>query len=320
MKVIVIGGAGYIGSHVVLDLIKSGHQVIVFDNLSSGDKKNLPENIDFILGDILNKKDLESAFLKNNIDFVMHFAAFKAAGESMLNPNKYAQNNITGSMNILNVMDMYGVKNIIFSSSAAVYGYPQYLPIDERHPTCPINFYGYTKLVVENLLNWYSELKGMNYASLRYFNAAGYSKNKNSIIEKNPANLLPIIMEVAINKRDSMNVFGNDYDTKDGSCIRDYIHVNDLSNAHIKSIDYIVNNKNNLILNLATGFGNSIFEVIELSEKITNKKINYKVVERRDGDPAELYAKSVKAFDLLNWRPEYSSLEFILESMWKQYK
>ena len=320
MKILVTGGAGYIGSHVVADLLERGHDITVFDNLSSGFLSNIPENVKFVKGDILNQDDLRNVFTEQ-FDVVMHFAALKAAGESMTDPGKYAVNNIFGSINILNAMVEAEVKNIIFSSSAAVYGYPKYLPVDENHPTNPINYYGYTKLAIEENLKWYSELKGINFAALRYFNAAGYDgQGRVTQLENNPANLLPIVMEVAIEQRDRIMVFGDDYKTNDGTGIRDYIHVNDLASAHIKAIDYLITQKENLIVNLATGIGYSVLDVIKEAKNVTGRSISYKMVERRAGDPDELVAKSSIANNLLNWQPKHSSLENILETMWKIYK
>lgn len=314
-KILVTGGAGYIGSHVVADLLALGHEIIVFDNLSSGFVSNIPKGVTFVNGDILNQTDLRKV-IHNNIDVVMHFAALKAAGESMNEPGQYAINNIFGSINILNAMVEANVKNIIFSSSAAVYGYPQYLPVDEIHPTNPINYYGYTKLAIEENLKWYSELKGINFAALRYFNAAGYDvKGRITQLEKNPANLLPIVMEVASGLRNKLLVYGNDYDTHDGTGIRDYIHVNDLSSAHIKAMDYIGNTNTSITINLATGEGYSVLDVVNEAEKITGREIKYKIVDRRPGDPDKLIAKSTIANDLLNWQPIYSTISNILKTM-----
>jgi len=320
MKIIVIGGAGYIGSHIVHDLVEQAHEVTVFDNLSSGFRENLPNNVHFILGDILNSIDLKDVFAEN-FDFVMHFAALKAAGESMTNPGKYAENNISGSINILNAMVNAKIQNIIFSSSAAVYGFPEYLPVDENHPMKPINFYGYTKLAIEEILGWYSDLGKIKFAALRYFNAAGYDVHgRITRLENNPANLLPIVMEVATGKREEMQVFGDDYNTKDGTGVRDYIHVSDLSVAHIKAMKYMQETGKNITINLATGDGYSVQDIMNLAEKITGKKINHEIVPRRHGDPAELVAKSQIANELLDWRPRYSSLERILETMWSVYE
>ncbi len=320
MKILVTGGAGYIGSHIVLELCDSGFEVIVFDDLSLGFRENVDQRAELYIGSTLNREDLDDV-LSKNIDAVIHLAAWKAAGESMDNPFKYTQNNIIGTLNVLNSMTEYGVRKFILSSTAAVYGYPQYLPIDENHPLDPINYYGYTKLVIEQNLKWFSELKGLRYACLRYFNAAGYDldgrvKNK----EKNPQNLLPIIMEVAIGVRKQMEVFGDDYNTPDGTGIRDYIHVNDLALAHISALNYLVEKDENLSVNLANGVGYSVLDVIRMAEKVTQKNISYEIVGRRFGDPAELTAISMQAKKLLKWEAQYSDIETILSTMWKVYK
>ena len=320
MKILVTGGAGYIGSHIVLELCDSGFEVIVFDDLSLGFRENVDQRAELYIGSTLNREGLDDV-LSKNIDAVIHLAAWKAAGESMDNPFKYTQNNIIGTLNVLNSMTEYGVRKFILSSTAAVYGYPQYLPIDENHPLDPINYYGYTKLVIEQNLKWFSELKGLRYACLRYFNAAGYDldgrvRNK----EKNPQNLLPIIMEVAIGVRKQMEVFGDDYNTPDGTGIRDYIHVNDLALAHISALNYLVEKDENLSVNLANGVGYSVLDVIRMAEKVTQKNISYEIVGRRFGDPAELTAISMQAKKLLKWEAQYSDIETILSTMWKVYK
>ena len=318
-KVLVIGGAGYIGSHIVLELCEQGYDVTVFDNLSTGYKKNIDTRAKFIQGDILNQNDLSNIF-QRDYSAVFHFAALKAAGESMLEPGKYAKANITGTINILNQMVDNKVQNFVFSSTAAVYGMPQYLPLDENHPLKPINFYGFTKLEIERILQWYSELKGICFAALRYFNATGYdTQGRIQGLEKNPANLLPIVMETVSGKRDSMDVYGNDYNTPDGSGIRDYIHVSDLATAHVKALSFIIEKKKNLILNLATGKGYSVLEVIQRTQVITGKKVNYNIVERRPGDSAELIAVSKLAKNMIGWECEYSDMTTILQSIWKIY-
>ena len=320
MKLLIIGGAGYIGAHVVHDLVENGHHVIVYDNLSSGFKENLPPNCTFILGDILEKEDLISA-INQEIDVVFHFAAKKAAGESMVDARSFSQTNITGTINILDAMVECNVKNIIFSSTAAVYGEPEYLPIDESHPTKPTNFYGFTKLTIERLIEWYSHIHDISFSSLRYFNAVGYDlKERIFIAEKEPQNLFPIIMKVLLGDKETMNIFGNDYDTPDGTCIRDYIHVNDLSLAHIKALSYLLEKKESLCVNLGTGKGYSVLESIKSAESITGKKVRFNISEKREGDPQSLYAKSNLANDVLDWSPKYSSLESIMESMWMLYK
>ena len=319
MNVLVIGGAGYIGSHTVLELCENGHSVAVFDNLSTGHLINIDSRAEFIQGDILNNDDLKDVF-NGKFDAVFHFAALKAAGESMLEPEKYATSNITGTINILNQMVENNVTIFIFSSTAAVYGMPEYLPVDENHSINPINFYGHTKLAIENLLHWYSKLKGIRFGALRYFNAAGYDINgRIKGLEKNPANLLPIVLETAIGKRDSMDIYGDDYNTPDGTGIRDYIHVNDLATAHLRTLNYIVKTKENLTLNLATGKGYSVLEVIEKMQEIIGKNIKYKIIDRRPGDPAELIAVSKLANEYLNWECNYSDIKTILQSMWDIY-
>ena len=319
LNILVVGGAGYIGSHIVADLVETGHSVIVFDNLSSGFKENVPEYAKLVVGDILNKNELDEA-MSNNIDVVFHFAALKAAGESMEVPEKYAENNIIGTLNILESMVKHNVTRFVFSSSAAVYGEPQYLPIDEKHPISPENYYGYTKICIERNLEWFSKLRGINYAALRYFNATGYDiKGRVTCQERNPANLSPIVMEVAAGMREKMLVFGNDYDTPDGTCVRDYIHVNDLSEAHLLAMNYLIEEKKDLVVNLGTGTGASVLEVIEAGRKVTGKEIPYEMTARRLGDPKELIASSDLAKELLGWQAKYSDLENIFNTMKKVY-
>ena len=315
-KVLVIGGAGYIGSHVVKELLENGFEAVVFDNMSTGQEENLFPEAGFIKGDILDRPELDKA-LAQNIDAVVHLAAKKAVGESMENPALYAQNNLTGSINILNAMLENNVKHIVFSSSAAVYGMPQYLPIDENHPLKPINFYGYTKLVMEQLMSWYATLKDFNYIALRYFNAVGYAADK-SITgrEKKPQNLLPIIMETASNKRESFNIFGSDYETPDGTCRRDYIHVSDLASAHVLSIRKLMSDKKSYALNLGTGKPTSVKEIVDAAENVIGKRLNYHFAARRPGDPAELYADSALAKKVLGWEPRYTNIEEIIRTTW----
>ena len=318
-KVLVIGGAGYIGSHIVLELCENGYDVTVFDNLSTGHKENIDHRAEFVQGNILNHNDLCNIF-KKNYTAIFHFAALKAAGESMLEPDKYATANITGTINILNQMVDNNIQNFVFSSTAAVYGMPQYLPLDEKHPLKPINFYGFTKLEIERLLQWYSELKGICFGVLRYFNAAGYdTQGRIQRLEKNPANLLPIIMETVSGKRGAMDVYGNDYNTPDGTGIRDYIHVNDLAMAHVKALNVIIEKKENLTINLATGRGYSVLEVVQNTKGITGEKINYNIVGRRTGDVAELVAVSKLAKNMIGWECEHSDIKTILKSMWGIY-
>ena len=318
MKVLVIGGAGYIGSHVVKELMKAGHSITVFDNLSSGLRKNLFAQNNFIYGNILIPQDLDAAF-EQGFDAFVHLAAFKAAGESMIKPEKYSVNNITGTLNIMNAAIKHNCLKMIFSSSAAVFGNPQYLPIDENHPQNPVNYYGFTKLEIEKFMTWYDELKGMKFAALRYFNAAGYDPEGEVCgLEQNPENLLPRVMEAALGKRE-LKIFGTDYKTRDGTCIRDYVHVTDLARAHVMALDYISKNNKSLKLNLGTEKGTTVKEIIDAARKITGKPILAEEAARRDGDPAELYASSKLAKELLGWEPKYSDVDVLVQTTWNAY-
>ncbi len=317
MNILVTGGAGYIGSHVVLDLLDSGHEVTVLDDLSLGFEKNVDVRAKFIRGSTLSEQDLKTAF-STGPDAVIHLAAWKAAGESMVHPGKYSINNIIGTLKLLMAMVDSGVQKMIFSSSAAIYGYPEYLPVDEKHRTDPINYYGYTKLAIEDNLRWYSRLKGISFVSLRYFNAAGYdSKNRVTEPEQNPQNLLPIVMEVAAGKRDKLEIYGDDYNTADGTCIRDYIHVSDLASAHTKAIQFLQREGKDLLVNLGTGCGHSVLDVVREAKQITKHPIPSEFVERRPGDPEELIASFEMATDVLKWTPVHSGLNHILHTMWE---
>jgi UDP-glucose 4-epimerase len=321
MNILIIGGAGYIGSHVTREFLDLGHNCTVFDNLSSGLRENLFPEAKFIHGDIHDYQALCAVMNSGAFDALVHLAAYKAAGESMLNPEKYSRNNIAGTLNILNAACECGIKNIVFSSSAAVYGEPQYLPIDEKHPTVPENYYGFTKFEIERFLSWYDKLKNIRYAALRYFNAAGYDvKGRIKGLEQNPANLLPVIMETACGKRAEMQLFGNDYDTNDGTCIRDYVHVTDLASGHVMALDYIVKNNKSFIVNLGSELGFSVMEVVETARKITGQPIPVKITERREGDPAKLSASCSLAHELLGWKAKHSDLETLIKTSWNVYK
>ena len=320
MKILVAGGAGYIGSHVVFELIDQGHDVTIFDDMSLGSEKNIDPRANFVKGSTMAESDLDSV-CQDRFDCMLHFAAWKAAGESMTNPGKYAKNNLNGTINLINACDKYDIGYFVFSSSAAVYGMPEYLPLDEMHPLNPGNYYGATKLMVEKNLEWFSELKGMKYASLRYFNAAGYDiQGRITGLEKNPQNLIPITMEVACGIKDDMKVFGNDYSTEDGTGVRDYIHVNDLAVAHVNALDYLVNNNKDLLVNLGTGKGHSVLSVIEKTEEVTGKAVKFEVVDRRNGDPDTIISISELANDLINWTPIHSDLDTLIRSTWQVYK
>ncbi|ASV06835.1 UDP-glucose 4-epimerase GalE [Leptospira interrogans serovar Canicola] len=320
MRLLITGGAGYIGSHVVALLLEKKHKLVIVDNLEKGNRSNLFSETQLIQGNIQDESVLENAFSKP-IDAVFHFAAWKAAGESMTDPSKYALNNINGTLKLLTFMEKAGTNQFIFSSSAAVYGSPEYLPIDEKHPVRPENYYGYTKLAIEQNLKWYETLKGFKFAALRYFNAAGYDpKGRVRGLERTPANLLPIIMEAAVGIRKDFEVFGTDYETPDGSCVRDYIHVTDLAKAHVLSLDYLDSEKKSLTVNLGSEKGYSVLEMVRLAEEVVGRSIPHKISGRRAGDPAKLLASSAMAQRLLQWVPEYSEAKTLLKTMWDVYQ
>ena len=318
-KILVTGGAGYVGSHVVKALRDTGKSPVVFDNLSTGLRENLLPGIPFILGDTLSTEHLKQAM--NGVDSIIHMAAHKAAGESMTDPGKYAMNNLTGTINLLNAAAEAKIKYFVFSSSAAVYGEPKYLPLDEAHPTEPLNFYGYTKLEIENLLGWYSKLKGMRFASLRYFNAAGYDiDGEINGLEKEPNNLIPIVLETIMGKREEVVVFGSDYDTADGSCIRDYIHVNDLAEAHLSALDYLESQNQDLVVNLGTSKGLSVLEILRIAREVSGTEFKYTLGPRRAGDPAVVLAEASLAEKLLDWTPKHSDAATLLETSLRAYR
>ncbi len=318
-KVLVVGGAGYIGSHVVKALRDAGKSPVVFDNLSSGLRENLLPEIPLILGDTLFPEQLKPAM--SGVDSIIHMAALKAAGESMTEPEKYAKNNISGTVNLLNAATAAKVKYFIFSSSAAVYGEPQYLPLDEAHPAEPLNFYGYTKLIIENLLQWYSQLRGMRFSSLRYFNAAGYDVDGElNGLEHEPNNLLPIVLETIMGWREKVEIFGTDYDTRDGSCIRDYVHVSDLADAHLRALDYLKRENQDLVVNLGTSKGLSVLEIMQTAREVSGAEFKYTLGPRRAGDPAVVLAKADLAAELLGWRAKYSDAQTLLETSLHAYR
>ena len=320
MKVLVIGGAGYIGSHVVKALLSAKHEVTVFDNLSSGLLCNLFPEASLIAGDIRHSDDINAAFARG-FDACVHLAAFKAVGESMAEPEKYSVNNISGTINILNAASAYNCKNIVFSSSAAVFGSPSYVPIDEKHPTNPESYYGFTKLEIERFLGWYDTTKGIKYAALRYFNAAGYDpEGKIYGLEQNPQNLLPIIMEVACGWRKELQIYGQDYDTRDGTCIRDYVHVADLAVAHVNALEYIASKRESIIVNLGSETGATVTEMVEAARRITGQEIKARYVGRRPGDASALYATSALARSLIAWDPKHSDIDTLIKSTWAVYR
>ncbi|MCL2220188.1 MAG: UDP-glucose 4-epimerase GalE [Chitinispirillia bacterium] len=319
MNVLVIGGAGYIGSHVTRALLDKGHAVTVFDNLSSGCRENLFDGAKFVHGDIMNVVALSDA-MSGGCDAMMHLAAFKAAGESMTYPEKYSVNNISGTINILNCASATTIKAMVFSSSAAVYGEPQYLPLNEEHPLNPENYYGFTKVEMERLLGWYDKLNGIRYAALRYFNAAGYdTAGRVKGLERNPANLLPIIMEVAKGDREQLEIFGDDWDTPDGTCIRDYIHVSDLADAHVLALERLVKTDSSFTVNLGSEHGISVKAMLEAAREVTGHPIPSVTAARRPGDAARVIASSAKAHEMLGWKAERSDVKTLIESTWRVY-
>jgi UDP-glucose 4-epimerase len=320
VNILIVGGAGYIGSHVTRAFLDKGYACTVFDNLSSGCRENLFPEAGFIEGDIRDERSIGGAMQKG-FDGFIHLAAFKAAGESMIAPEKYSVNNISGTLNLLNAAVAANVTCCVFSSSAAVYGEPKYLPVDEAHPTNPENYYGFTKLEIERFLEWYDRLKGLTYAALRYFNAAGYDPlGRIRGLERNPANLLPAVMEVAAGMRSELLIFGNDYETPDGTGVRDYVHVSDLADAHVRAFDYLIKNKKSLVVNLGSENGISVNEMVDKARKISGKPIPARIMPRRPGDAAKLVASSSLANKLLGWKAKYSDAETLLSSTWDVYK
>ena len=320
MKILVTGGAGYIGSHVVYELIDQGHDVTILDDMSLGLEENIDPRSIFVQGSTHSDSDLDSV-LSVGFDGIIHLAAWKAAGESMTDPAKYAHNNLIGTINLLNACDRHEIKRFVFSSTSSVYGNPEYIPIDENHPTEPISYYGETKLQVEKNLKWFSELKRIRFGVLRYFNAAGYDiKGRIKGRERNALNLIPIAMEVAAGIREKMQVFGDNYDTHDGTGVRDYIHVSDLAIAHMKALNYISENDKDLLVNLATGEGHSVLDVINKSKEVSGKDIPFDIVGRRAGDPATVVAVSNRANKVLDWSTKYSDLDTLIRTTWDVYK
>lgn len=318
--ILVTGGAGYIGSHCVLALIEKGYDVLIYDNLSTGHistvrtlEKVGKGKINFIQGDLLSTGDLAKTFL-NKIDAVVHFAALSQVGESMTNPDKYYRNNVIGTLNLLDAMKNAGVNKIVFSSTAAVYGEPVHVPIDEEHPKNPINPYGQTKLVIERIMDDYDRAYGLKSVRLRYFNVAGAdSESRVGEIHDPETHLVPNILKSTFNNSKTFEMFGTDYDTKDGTCVRDYINVEDLANAHILALDYLIDGGKTDVFNLGTKMGNTVKEVFDVCERVTGKSIPVVVKGRRDGDPAQFVADNSKAQKILGWVPQ-NSLEYSVKT------
>ena len=316
MKIFIVGGAEYIGSHMVKTAYKANHQVITIDNLSTGHKDSVLFG-KFEFCDILDRKRLDKLFNLYNPDVVMHFSAYSSVGESVIDPYKYYHNNVVGTLNLLKSMIDNDCKKFIFSSSASIFGNPDYIPIDEDHPKRPVNPYGKSKLMVEEILKDFDSAYDLKYVSFRYFNAAGHDPEGELSERHDPeTHLLPIIMQAANGQRDSVSVFGNDYDTTDGTCVRDYIHVNDLASAHLKGLDYL-NQSDSLSaeFNLGNGNGFSVKEVIQEVKEITQRDFKVLLEDRRDGDPSILISTDVRAKEILKIRNRFTSLKKIIQTL-----
>lgn len=314
-QILVMGGAGYIGSHTVKHLLDNGYEVVVADNLIYGHEEAVDGRAKFELADLADVESLKKIFAQYKIDAVIHFAAFTYVGESVVNPQKYYQNNVVGTINLLNAMLEAKVKKIVFSSTCATYGEPKYTPIDEKHPQNPINPYGRTKLMIEQIFADYEKAYGLKHIALRYFNAAGCAGDGSIGESHEPeTHLIPLVLKAISGERANIKVFGTDYDTPDGSCIRDYIHVEDLALAHRLAVEKA--DEYCGCINLGTGIGTSVLEIIKAAEKVTGKTCPVEYDLRREGDPARLFADNQKAKDILGWTPRYTNIEQIIKTAW----
>lgn len=321
MTILVLGGAGYIGSHTVYALIEKGVDVVVIDNLETGHIEAVHEKARFYKGDIRDRAFVDSVLDKEKIDAVIHFAANSLVGESMVNPLKYYDNNVNGTKVLLQSMVAHGLDKIVFSSTAATYGEPEKVPILETDRTEPTNTYGETKLAMEKMFKWTDSAHGLKYVSLRYFNACGaHISGKIGEAHSPETHLIPLILQVPLGQREYISIFGDDYDTSDGTCIRDYIHVTDLAQAHILAVDYLMKGNESNIFNLGNGVGFTVKEVIDTARKVTGHEIPARIAERRAGDPARLIASSDKARQVLLWKPEHADLEEIISTAWNWHK
>ena len=318
MTILVLGGAGYIGSHTVYALIEKGEDVVIIDNLETGHIEAVHPKARFYKGDIRDRAFVDSVLDKEKIDAVIHFAANSLVGESMTNPLKYYDNNVNGTKVLLQSMVAHGLNKIVFSSTAATYGEPERVPILETDRTEPTNAYGETKLSMEKMFKWTDRAHGLKYVSLRYFNACGaHVSGEIGEAHKPETHLIPLILQVPLGQRESISIYGDDYPTKDGTCIRDYIHVTDLAQAHIKAVDYLMQDNESNIFNLGNGVGFTVNEVIETARRVTGHPIPAVITPRRAGDPAQLIASSDKAREVLGWKPEHADLEEIIATAWK---
>lgn len=321
MSILVTGGAGYIGSHTVLELLKKGYEVVALDNLENGHRESVGKDAKFVIGDLREIHEIEEAFEGNNIEAVIHFAAYSLVGESVTEPFKYFENNFLSTLNLLKTMKKYNVKNIVFSSTAAVYGEPKNIPILETDETEPKNPYGESKLSVEKMLKWADNAYGIKHSILRYFNVAGADESGKIGEAHNPeTHVIPNIINAALDGNKAFKIFGDDYDTEDGTCVRDYIHVTDLSRAHILALENMKKTNESNIFNLGNGKGFSVKEIVDAVKKTTGIDFKVELAERRPGDPAVLIASSEKIMKTLGWKPEFDSLEQIIQSAFKWHK
>lgn len=318
MAILVLGGAGYIGSHTVRELLNRGEDVVIIDNLETGHKDAVDKRARFYQGDIRDRAFLDEVLDKEDIEAVIHFAANSLVGESMTDPLKYYDNNVNGTKVLLTALRDHGVDKIVFSSTAATYGEPENIPIKETDPTVPKNPYGETKLAMEKMFKWTDKAHNIKYVSLRYFNAAGANESGEIGEDHNPeTHLIPLILQVPLGKRETVSIYGDDYDTPDGTCIRDYIHVDDLADAHIRAINYLRDGGESDIFNLGTGTGTSVKEVIDAAREVTGHPIPVSISPRRAGDPARLTASNEKAKEVLGWNPQKGDVKEIVSSAWK---
>ncbi len=321
MSILVLGGAGYIGSHAVYQLMDEGYDTVVIDNLQTGHKGAIHPKAMFYQGDIRDKDFLRDVFTQEKVDAILHFAAYSLVGESMEKPLEYFNNNVYGTQVLLEVMNEFNVKHIVFSSTAATYGEQDKVPITEEMQTNPTNAYGETKLTMEKLMKWCDTAYGMKYVSLRYFNVAGARSTGEIGEDHHPeTHLIPVVLQVALGQRESISIFGEDYPTEDGTCIRDYIHVEDLINAHILALKYLQNGGESNIFNLGSSNGFSVKEIVEAARAVTGHELPAKIAPKRAGDPSTLIASSEKAGRILGWKPKRTSIQTIIEDAWNWHQ
>ncbi len=319
--ILVTGGIGYIGSHTVVELLENGYDVLVFDNVSKGHAESLDPRARLIVGDLLDKQKLHWTFSSHRIDAVIHFAGSIEAGESMKDPARFYENNLVASLHLLSAMRDHAVRCIVFSSTAAIFGNPKTIPIEEDHPVQPVNCYGATKAAIESMLLWFEKAHGIMHVSLRYFNAAGASLDASRGEDHDPeTHLFPLVFQAALGQRENIMIFGDDYPTSDGTCVRDYVHVVDLAKAHVLALDYLQTHHKSAAFNLGSGQGYSVRQIIDTVRKVTGADIPIVVGKRRDGDPPILVASNRKARSELGWTPSHSDIQTIAQTAWEWHR